>query len=111
MTIYLKCQGFSLQHIQYIDRCTQLMNFIGFPPFYLLLHYVDVGNEMEIYRVIKSLFPHLWRVLPLVLIPGTDSMNEQKELLFASAAISWLLAVHYKVNVCSFNVLVPYLLL
>lgn len=64
LIIYLKCQGFSLQHIQYIDSCTQLMNFIGFPPFYLLLHHADVGNEMGVHRVIKCLFPHLWRVLP-----------------------------------------------
>ncbi len=108
--MYLKCQGFSLQHIQYIDSSTQLMNFIGFPPFHLLLHHANVGNEMEVYWVIKSLFPHLWWVLPSVLIPGTDSMNEQNgdTLCICCHLMAACCALQSK---CLFNVPLPYLLL
>lgn len=62
---------------------------------------------MEVYRVIHSLFRHLWGVLPVGFIPGTDSMTE---LLLASAAISWLPAAQYNVNLCSSDVLLLYLL-
>lgn len=105
LTIYLKCHA--LQHILYIDICTQLMNFIAFPPFINFISHADVGNEMEVYREINSLFLHLWRVLPAGLILGTDSVTEQNGATLCICC--HLMAAGCTVQrTCSFNVLLPY---